>query len=75
MIAKLVECTDYDTQYGILTVENVSIEDVQQKIYEIKNKFCEENFNDWTIEDVFAEFPEEWVWDFVNIEENEVIEI
>lgn len=75
MIARLVECTDYDTQYGILTVENVSIGDVQQKIYEIKNKFYEEDFDDWTIEDVFAEFPEEWVWNFESIEENEVIEI
>ena len=38
MIANLVECSDYDVHYGILTVENVSVEEVQNKIYEIKNR-------------------------------------
>lgn len=64
MIAMLVECTDYDTVYGILSVEAVNEETVQQKIYEIKNKFYEEGFNDWTIEDVLAEFPLEWNWEY-----------
>ena len=41
MIAMLVECTDYDYVYGILNVEAVDEETVQQKIYEIKNKFYE----------------------------------
>ena len=64
MIAMLVECTDYDVVYGILKVEAVDEETVQQKIYEIKNKFYEEGFNDWTIEDVLAEFPPEWNWEY-----------
>lgn len=64
MIAMLVECTDYDTVYGILSVEAVDEEIVQQKIYEIKNKFYEEGFNDWTIEDVLAKFPPEWNWEY-----------
>lgn len=64
MIAMLVECTDYDTVYGILSVEAVDEETVQQKIYEIKNKFYEEGFDDWTIEDILSEFPDEWQWKF-----------
>jgi hypothetical protein len=64
MIAMLVECTDYDYVYGILNVEAVEEETVQQKIYEIKNKFYEEGFDDWTIEDVLAKFPTEWNWEY-----------
>ena len=64
MIARLVECSDYDEVYGILTVENVSAEEVQSKIYEIKNKFYDEGFDGWTIDDVLDEFPEEWEWSF-----------
>lgn len=64
MIAMLVECTNYDTVYGILSVEAVEEETVQQKIYEIKNKFYKEGFNDWTIEDVLAKFPSEWNWEY-----------
>ena len=51
MIAMLVECTDYDYIYGILNVEAVDEEKVQQKIYEIKNKFYEEGFDDWSIKE------------------------
>jgi hypothetical protein len=64
MIAILVECTDYDTVYGILSVDDVDEETVQQKIYEIKNKFYEEGFDDWTIRDVLAKFPSEWNWEY-----------
>lgn len=68
MIAMLVECTDYDTVYGILSVEGVDERTVQQKIYEIKNKFYEEDFDDWTIEDVLAKFPNEWQWEYTQTE-------
>ena len=64
MLAKLVECSDYDVTYGILTVENVSEERVQDKIYEIKNKFYDDGFEDWTIEDVLMAFPPEWEWNY-----------
>ena len=64
MVARLVECSDHDCQYGILTVENASIEEVQNKIYEIKNKFYDEGFDDWYIDDVLMEFPEEWKWNY-----------
>ena len=75
MVAKLVECSDYDVQYGILTVENVSIEAVQNKIYEIKNRFYEEGFDDWCIDDVLEQFPEEWEWELVQTDYDEAIEI
>lgn len=73
MVARLVECSDYDEVYGILRVENVSAREVQDKIYEIKNRFYEDGFEDWTIEDVLDEFPQEWEWDYED--EDEVIEI
>lgn len=73
MVARLVECSDYDVQYGILTVENVSLEEVQDKIYEIKNKFYDEDFEDWTIDDVLMEFPDKWEWDYV--QGNDILEI
>jgi hypothetical protein len=73
MVARLVECSDYDTIYGILTVENVSLKEVQEKIYEIKNKFYDEGFDDWCIDDVFEKFPDTWEWNFV--QGDDVLEI
>lgn len=73
MVARLVECCDYDVVYGILTVENVSVDTVQEKIYEIKNRFYDEGFDDWCIDDVLVEFPDEWDWDYVNTDN--VVEI
>lgn len=75
MRAKLVECCEHDYVYGILTVERVSTEEVQKKIYEIKNdeKFLKEN-PDWTIDNVFEHFPKEWEWDFEHSTDN-IIEI
>ena len=75
MRANLIECCGHDYTYGILTVEGVSLEEVQNKIYEIKNdeKFLEES-PDWTIGDVFEKFPEDWKWVFEHSTDN-VIEI
>jgi hypothetical protein len=75
MRAKLVECSDYSTVYGILEVKNVSVEEVQNKIYEIKSRFDEEEFDDWAIDDVLEEFPEEWDWSYEEEEELETIDI
>lgn len=75
MVARLVECTDHDCQYGILTVENVSLEEVQNKIYEIKKRFYDEGFDDWCIDDVFEKFPKIWEWDYVQTICDEAIEI
>ena len=75
MTARLVECSDHDVQYGILTVERISIEAVQNKIYEIKSRFCEENFDDWTLDDLFEQFPEEWEWGYMQTTYADVIEV
>ena len=75
MVARLVECSDHDCQYGILTVENVDLKEVQDKIYEIKNKFYDEGFENWCIDDVLEKFPTEWEWDFVHTDYDEAIEI
>lgn len=75
MVARLVECSDHDYQYGILTVENVDLKEVQDKIYEIKRKFCDEGFDDWCLDDLFEKFPEEWKWEFNSCQAEDTIEI
>lgn len=60
MRAELVESTDHKTCYGLLTVENASEEEVQNKIDEIKGRFQEEGVDDYTIEDIFNLFPHDW---------------
>lgn len=70
MRAKLVECSDYKTEYGILTVENASMEAVENKIYEIKREFVENGNDEWTLDDVFEKFPEDWTWNFESSTDN-----
>jgi hypothetical protein len=67
MVARLVECSDHDCQYGILTVENVDLKEVQDKIYEIKNRFCNEENYSWCVDDVLENFPKEWEWSFERV--------
>lgn len=63
-LIKVVDCTEHDEMYGILTVENASVKDVQNKICEIKSMFQDEGFEDWYIKDLFNRFPDEWEWHF-----------
>jgi hypothetical protein len=65
-IIKVVESSDNDVVYGYLVVDGVSREEIQNKIYEIKNdeEFLE-NHPDWTIDDVFANFPADWDWNYI----------
>ena len=70
MKARLVEVSDHKIQYGILTVKNVSVEEVQDMICEIKNRIYDEDFDDWSIDDVFEEFPNEWEWSFEDEPDN-----
>ena len=63
MVAKLIDCSDFEF-YGILEVKNVDEKTVQNKIIDIKEKFYEDGFEDWSIEDVLNEFPEEWEWEY-----------
>ena len=41
MILKLVECSDYKMEYGLLVVKNKNVteKDIQDKIYEFKNSY------------------------------------
>jgi hypothetical protein len=41
MILKLVECSDWDEDYGVLVVrnKNVTRDDIQNKIYKFKNSY------------------------------------
>lgn len=55
----LVDASDKNIVYGILTCENDKITEakIQNEIYEIKGKMSEE---DWSIDDVIKKFPKEW---------------
>lgn len=58
----LVECTDADYIYRILHFEDTNLTriEIQDAIYDIKNKFYEDNFEDWTIEDVLIVLSEKY---------------
>lgn len=73
--ARLVECSDHDYDYGILHFKNASLDEVQKKIYEIKAQFYDDDFDDWTIDDVLEEFPEEWECWMETIDCDEYLEI
>lgn len=67
---KLVECSDYDVIYGLVGIEEgskITVNDVQQKIYDIKNS---EEFEeiDWCVDDIFEAFPEDWEVCFIPLE-------
>lgn len=65
-VMRVVECSDSKYIYGFLEIEDVTVSEVQQKIYEIKNnRTFKEEYPDWTIDDVFSKFPKEWKWNFV----------
>ena len=73
MIFRLIDAVENDTVYGYLEIHGVEKEVIQDKIYEIKNRFCDKAFNDWSIDDVMNEFPEEWDWKFHS--NDEILEI
>ena len=57
----LVECSDYDCIYKVLLFdENVNKKEIQNSIYVIKEHFYEEDFDGWTIEDVFEELRKQY---------------
>lgn len=74
-IVKVVECTDHNEVYGYLKIENMSIQEVQEKISEIKNdkNFREENPG-WCIQDVFDRFPSHWEFEFIS-DDGDYVEI
>lgn len=66
-VLQLVECSDYDTIYGtILLNKKHDINDFQQAIYNTKNKFYDNGFEYWCIDDVlqdevFEQFDYIWL--------------
>lgn len=62
---RVVECSDYKVTYGILVIEDVSVNEVQEKVNALKTQIASE-IEDWTIEDVFSQFPDNWKWKFVH---------
>ena len=64
---KVVECTDRKETYGYLTIEDVSVQDVQREIDEIKNsiEFKNECSDEWCIDDILKRLPSEWKWHYI----------
>lgn len=60
LVMRLIDVVDNKTSYGILICANSDIteREVQDKVYEIKDSSLKGN--DWIIEDIIKEFPEEW---------------
>lgn len=73
-IMTLNECTDYDMEYGYLVCENdeISVDEIQDKINEIKNKFYDDGYEDWDIEEVIENMPNEWKVSYFDTECNHV---
>lgn len=52
----LVECTDYKEIYRTLLFNNnTPKKEIQNKIYEIKNNFYDNDFDGWTIDDILEQ--------------------
>lgn len=65
-IMKVVECCDHKQVYGYLIVKDVSGDEVQKKIYEIKrDETFKEECPDWCVTDIFERFPKEWEWEYI----------
>ena len=47
MVLKLVECTDYKQEYGLLIVDNPNVtrDEIQEKIYEFKHSYKAYGYN------------------------------
>lgn len=58
----LVECTDCSVIYRILHFEDTKIthSEIQDAIYEIKDKFYNEDYDGWLVEDVLNTLAEKY---------------
>ena len=72
---RIVECSDHKKTYGYLVIDDITVDKVQREIYKIKNnkKFNEE-YPDWTIDDVFERFPKSWKWEYIS-DNGSIVEI
>lgn len=66
----LTDCVESNCVYKILhfTDDNLYIKDINLTINKIKNHFYEEDFDDWTIDDVLEELHK--VYDFIEFDYN-----
>lgn len=60
---KLVDCSDSD-EYGIIVATGIAPSEIQRKILEIKSNFSDDE--EWKVEDVLEQFPEEWDWNYIS---------
>lgn len=62
LVMNLVDSLDTATNYGILICSNEAVtgELIQDKILEIKNRFCLTG-EDWIVDDVIGFLPEDWL--------------
>lgn len=57
----LRDCVEWNTIYKILVFNNdVSKKEVQEEIWKIKNTFSENEFDEWTIDDVMDELSKKY---------------
>lgn len=65
-IMKVVDCSDHKQTYGYLKIYDVTEEEVNRVVCDIKSDkvFLREN-PDWTITDIFNHFPSEWKWEYI----------
>lgn len=65
-IMKVVDCSDHKQTYGYLKIYDVTEEEVNRAVCDIKSgkAFLREN-PDWTITDIFNHFPPEWKWEYI----------
>lgn len=66
---RLVEATDSDIGYGYLTVDNVSQEEIEKTVLEVRKRLQTEMIDEdgvpyWDIEDFKEALPGDWDWDF-----------
>lgn len=74
---RLVECTDYDVNYGVILLhEKHNVEEFQTAIFNVKELLCKEGFGDWCIDDVLSH-AELKKFDFLlySMKNNDLVEI
>lgn len=72
-ILLLRDCCDFDVIYGVIILKDEKkSEKMQEKIYEIKNTF---NNNDWCIDNVLEKLHEDYCFDYFPLNKREDLEV
>lgn len=62
----LVECSDWDEIYRVLMFQDkIKATDIQNEIYRIKQKFYDEEYDSWCIDDLLEELSK--IYDFTDL--------